>query len=40
MHPDVKRLPSFALLNDLVEFFDTHDPGEYEEDLPEIAFQC
>jgi hypothetical protein len=28
-------LPSFASLDELVEFFDTHDLGEYEESLPE-----
>lgn len=29
-----EQLPSFASLDELVEFFDTHDMGEYE-DLPE-----
>ena len=29
--------PSFTSLDELVEFFDTHDMGEYE-DLPEAQF--
>ncbi len=36
---DSQRLPSFASLDELVEFFDTHDMGEYEEDLPEAHFE-
>ncbi len=32
-----KQLPSFASLDELVEFFDIHDMGEYE-DLPEEHF--
>jgi hypothetical protein len=36
---DSQKLPSsFASLDDLVEFFDTHDMGEYQEDLPEAHF--
>jgi hypothetical protein len=35
---DSKKLPSFASLDDLVEFFDTHDMGDYEESLPEANF--
>jgi hypothetical protein len=35
---DSRRLPSFASLDDLVEFFDTGDIGEYEEELPEAHF--
>jgi len=35
---DSKSSPSFASLDELVEFFDTHDMGEYEEDLPEADF--
>jgi hypothetical protein len=35
---DSQRLPSFASLDELVEFVDTHDMGEYEEDLPEVHF--
>ena len=33
-----QKLSSFASLDDLVEFFDTHDMGEYEEDLSEAHF--
>lgn len=33
-----KQLPSFASLDELVAFFDSHDMGEYEEDLPEAQF--
>ena len=33
-----QKLPSFASLDELVEFFDTRDMGEYEEDLPEAHF--
>jgi hypothetical protein len=36
---DSKELPSFASLDELVEFFDTHDLGEYEEGLPEAHFE-
>jgi hypothetical protein len=31
-------LPSFESLDDLVEFFETSDMGEYEVDLPEAQF--
>lgn len=33
-----QQLPSFASLDELVEFFDAHDMGEYEEALPEAHF--
>ena len=33
---DSHRLPSFASLDELVEFFDTNDLGEYERDLSEV----
>jgi hypothetical protein len=36
---DSQRLPPFASLDELVEFFDTHDMGEYEQDLPEAHFE-
>lgn len=36
---DSQRLPSFASLDELVEFVDTHDMGEYEKDLPEVHFE-
>lgn len=36
---DSQKLPdSFASLDELVEFFDTHDMGEHENDLPEAHF--
>ena len=31
-------MPSFASLDELVGFFDSHDMGEYEESLPEARF--
>lgn len=34
-----QRLPSFASLDDLVDFFDSHDMGDYEGDLPEAHFE-
>jgi hypothetical protein len=33
-----RKLPSLASLDELVEFFDAHDMGEYEKDLPEAHF--
>ncbi len=30
-----KKLPRFDSSQELVEFFDTHDMGEYESELPE-----
>jgi hypothetical protein len=33
------KLSSFTSLDELVEFFDTHDMGDYEEDLPEADFE-
>ena len=35
---DLQKLPSFASLDELVEFFDSRDMGDYEEDLPESHF--
>jgi hypothetical protein len=32
-------LPKFASAEQLAEFFDTHDFGDYEESLPEVEFQ-
>jgi hypothetical protein len=34
-----KRLPGFKSLTKLVDFFDTHDLGDYWEQLPEINFE-
>jgi len=33
-----QQLPAFTSLDDLVDFFDTHDMGEYEAALPEAQF--
>lgn len=33
-----KALPPSRSLDELVEFFDTHDMGEYWEDMPEAHF--
>jgi hypothetical protein len=35
---DSKKLPQFNSNQELVEFFDTHDLGEYESELPEAHF--
>jgi hypothetical protein len=35
---DSQKLPSFTSLDELVEFFDTNDMGDYEEALPEVNF--
>jgi hypothetical protein len=32
-------LPHFESLQDLVEFFDTHDMGDYLEQMPEADFE-
>lgn len=34
-----KRLPRFSSLDELVEFFDTHDMGEYWDEMPEAHFE-
>jgi len=33
-----KPVPKFASLDKLVEFFDTHDMGEYWDNMPEAHF--
>lgn len=33
-----KKLPSFSSLDELVEFFDTHDLGVYWNSMPEAHF--
>ncbi|MEM9273525.1 MAG: CopG family antitoxin [Cyanobacteria bacterium P01_F01_bin.143] len=33
-----KKLPQFDSTEELIDFFDTHDLGEYEEALPEVDF--
>ncbi|MBC8264672.1 MAG: hypothetical protein H8E47_11180 [Anaerolineales bacterium] len=32
-------MPRFASLDELVEFFDTHDMGEYWDEMPEAHFE-
>jgi hypothetical protein len=34
-----RELPAFRSLDELVEFFDTHDMGEYEKVLPQAHFE-
>jgi hypothetical protein len=34
-----KRLPCFRSHDELVEFFDTHNMGEYWEEMPEAHFE-
>ncbi len=34
-----KNMPRFASLDELVEFFDTHDLGEYWDQMPEAHFE-
>ena len=34
-----KTMPQFGSLDELVEFFDTHDMGEYLEQMPEAHFE-
>ena len=34
-----KPLPRFESVNELVEFFDSHDMGEYWDQMPEIDFE-
>jgi hypothetical protein len=33
-----KTLPKFESLNELVEFFDNHDMGDYWDQMPEVDF--
>lgn len=33
-----KKMPHFRYLDELVEFFDTHDLGEYWNEMPEAHF--
>lgn len=33
-----RKLPQFGSSQELVDFFDTHDMGEYESELPEADF--
>jgi hypothetical protein len=34
-----QKLPKFDSTEELVDFFDTHDLGEYDEALPEVDFE-
>ncbi|MBT9160853.1 MAG: CopG family antitoxin [Dehalococcoidia bacterium] len=34
-----KVMPHFASLDELVEFFDTHDLGDYWDQMPEVHFE-
>jgi len=34
-----KSLPQFRSLDELVEFFDSHDLGEYLDQMPEVDFE-
>jgi CopG antitoxin of type II toxin-antitoxin system len=36
---EAQQLPSFTSLDEIVEFFDTVDMGQYEDDLPEAKFE-
>lgn len=36
---EAKGLPHFRSLDDLVEFFDSHDLGEYLDQMPEVDFE-
>lgn len=36
MEADTQTLPQFKTLNDLVDFFDTHDMGSYADQMPEV----
>ncbi|HEV7474982.1 MAG TPA: CopG family antitoxin [Pyrinomonadaceae bacterium] len=36
---DSQKLPSFASLDELVDFFDSHDMGDHQEYLPEAQFE-
>lgn len=36
---EVKSLPHFRSLDELVEFFDSHDLGEYLDQMPEVDIE-
>ncbi len=36
---EFEEMPEFSSLDDLVNFFDTHDMGEYWDSLPEVEFE-
>ncbi len=33
------RLPTFVSLPELIEFFDSHDMGDYWDNLPQVSFE-
>ncbi|HVF50451.1 MAG TPA: CopG family antitoxin [Pyrinomonadaceae bacterium] len=33
----VQKLPAFSSLDEMVEFFDAHDMGDYPDSLPEVS---
>jgi hypothetical protein len=35
---DLQTLPAFASLDEMVDFFDTHDLGDYLDQMPEVHF--
>jgi hypothetical protein len=35
---DLQTLPAFASLDEMVDFFDTHDLGDYLDQMPEAHF--
>ena len=39
MESERKTLPKFDSIDDLVEFFDENDMGDYLENLPEAEFE-
>jgi hypothetical protein len=34
-----EKLPQIVSSQELVDFFETHDMGEYESQMPEVAFE-
>ncbi|MDX2039600.1 MAG: CopG family antitoxin [Acidobacteriota bacterium] len=35
---DLQALPKFSSLDDMVDFFDNHDLGDYLDQMPEVQF--
>lgn len=40
MAENKRQLPAFASLDEMVEFFDTHDTGGYLDGTPEVSFEA
>ena len=36
---EAKNLPEFKSIDELVDFFDSHDLGEYLDQMPEVDFE-